>query len=123
MATFNYPALRSTADKLIQQFGMKASLVSRATGVYRDCWVVVSKFNPRDAEGRFANPVNRQVLIAAGLGGVPAAPPDAEGDTLVTYVQPPSVPPVQDEVLNFTQPVEPIKPAGIVVLYEAYTNK
>jgi hypothetical protein len=128
MATFNYPAIRSVADKLIQQFGMRASLIRG--GVYRDCWVVITDYNPKDAESQLANPTDRQVIISAGLGGVPAMPPDeSKGDQLVTYIQPVPAgspwPPLSlvNEVLPFTTPMKPISPAGIVVVYQGTVKR
>jgi len=54
---------------------------------------------------------------------VPGLPPDFNLDQLVTYKQPASTPPVQDEVLPFTQPIELISPAGIVVLYQTAVKR
>jgi len=54
---------------------------------------------------------------------VPATPPDFNLDQLVTYKQPATKPPVQDEVLPFTMPIKPIKPAGIVVVYQTAVHR
>jgi hypothetical protein len=118
---FNYIATRGTADKLIQQFGMKASLVRG--GVFRDAWICMVEYLPKDAQSQLANPTDRQVLISAGLGGVPGLAPDWTLDQLVTYVQPATVPPVQNEVLPFTMPIKPISPAGVVVLYQTTVKR
>ncbi len=121
MAAFDYPAMRSVADQLIKDFGMKASLVRG--GVFRDCWVVVTEFQPKDMDTSLANPTDRQVLISAGLGAVPTTPPNFTLDQLVTYKQPAANPPVTDEVLPFTSPLKPISPAGIVVLYQTSVKR
>lgn len=122
MALFDYIRTRATADKLIQKFGMKASL--RRAGVDRDCYVVIPEYLSRENPSQATNPTDRQVFIAAGLGAVPTTPPDNELDQLVTYVQPLGTPPVVDEILPFTAAsVKPIRPAGIVVLYESMVRR
>lgn len=115
MATFDYLASRSTADKLIKKFGMQASL-SRA-GVLRTCWVAVTKYNPRDPSAQLANPTDRNVVMSADLGDVTATPPDAEQDLLIIYAQPAANPPVIAETLRFAEPLEPVRPAGVTVVY------
>jgi hypothetical protein len=119
MSTFNYIRSRTVADKLIQKFGMAAVL--RPVGAVdasqdRSCWVVITDYNPRDQETKLANPTDRKVIMSAGLGAVPNAPPNNETDLLVTFVQPGGT--VQNEVLPFTSPVKPFSPAGVVVVYE-----
>jgi hypothetical protein len=121
-STFNYPTMRGVADKLILKFGMKASLV-RSGNAYRDCWIVITDYMPKDMQSQLTNPTDRAVLISAGLGGVPALAPDFELDQLVTYKQPVATPPVTDEVLPFTMPIKPISPAGIVVLYQTTVKR
>jgi hypothetical protein len=113
--------MRGTADGLIQKFGMKGSLVRG--GVFRDCYIVITDYMTKDQASQLTNPTDRLVLISAGLGAVPATPPDFDLDQLVTYKQPASSPPVQDEVLPFTMPVKPISPAGIVVLYQTTVRR
>ena len=73
MAPFNYPAMRSVADKLIQQFGMRASLVRG--GVYRDCWVVITDYNPKDAESQLRIPRNVRSLSLRALAASLRCPP------------------------------------------------
>lgn len=125
MAKFNYPKTRAKADALVNKFGMNAVLrrMSLAPGVTdRACVCVIPEYQTKDAASQLANPTERQVIIAAGLGDVPTTPPDNELDQLVTFVQPLGV--VEDEVLAFTKkPVKPIKPGGIVVLYEAVVQR
>lgn len=114
---FDYIKSRAVGDRLVTKFGMLAKL--RRDGVDRDCTVCFPEYLSREQRAELANPTERQVYIAAGLGGVPALPPHNELDQLVTFVQPPSKPPVIDEILPFTgMPVKPISPAGIVVLYQ-----
>lgn len=122
MAQFDYIRTRGVADKLIQKFGMKASL--RRAGIDRDCVVVIPEYLSRENPSQMTNPTDRQVFIAVGLGAVLATPPDNELDQLVTYVQPLGTPPVVDEILPFTAAsVKPIRPAGIVVLYQAMVRR
>lgn len=121
MTTFDYLETREAADELIQEFGMKASLLSN--GVYRDCWVVITEYNPVVAATQLTNPTDRVVLISAGLGDIPTSPPTFPDDVLVTYKQPASNPPVQDEVLPFTMPVKLYSPAGIPVLYQTSVKR
>lgn len=115
---FNYVRSRAMGDRLIKKFGMSAAL--RRDGVDRQCVVVMPEYMSRENPSQMTNPTDRQVFIAAGLGDVPTTPPDNEIDQLVTYVQPLGTPPVVDEVLPFTAAsVKPIRPAGIVVLWQA----
>ena len=117
--SFDYTNMRESADNLILRFGMRASL--RRGGVDRDCYVVVTEYMPKDASTALANPTDRQVLIAPGLGDVPTTPPDNELDQLVTYVQPLGT--VVDEILPFTMPVKPVRPAGVVVLFQSTVRR
>lgn len=122
MGLFDYIKARNTGDRLVKKFGMLASL--RREGVDRDCYVVVADYLSRENAAQATNPTDRQVIMAAGLGAVIAQPPDNELDQLVTYVQPPTVPPVVDEILPFTAAsVKPIRPAGITVLWQAMVRR
>lgn len=122
MAQFDYVKTRALGDRLVRKFGMLASL--RRNGIDRDCWVVMPDFLSREARAEMSNPTDRQIYIAAGLGAVPTTPPDNELDQLVTYLQPRGTPPVVDEILPFTgASVKPIKPAGIVVLWQAMVRR
>jgi hypothetical protein len=115
--TFDYQAAISDADELIQFFGMNAVL--RRTGIAdRPCRVAILSYDPRDAKTDLTNPTDRRVVMSAANPEVQATPPNNELDQLVTFVQPPANPPVEDEVLPFTCPVKPTRPAGITVLYE-----
>jgi hypothetical protein len=115
MSKFDYLGTRATADKLISKFGMKAVL-RRATDnpTDRPCMVVVVDYMARDEASALANPTDRKVIMSAV--GLDEKPPDNERDELVTFVQPGGT--VEDEVLPFTCPVNPVKPAGITVIYE-----
>lgn len=118
MAQFNYVHSRAVGDKLITKFGMKAAL--RRDGIDRVCYVCIPEYLASEKRSAMAAPTDRQVFIAAGLGDVPTTPPDNERDQLVTYVQPLGTPPVVEEILPFTgASVKPIKPAGIVVVWQA----
>lgn len=120
MSKFDYIRTRAVADGLIEKFGMKASL--RRDGVDRDCWVVLPEYMTTEKASQMANPTDRQVFISAALGDVSTTPPDNEKDQLVTYVQPLGT--VVDEILPFTgAPVKPIRPAGVIVLYQATVRR
>jgi hypothetical protein len=122
MAQFDYVCTRATGDRLVKKFGMKAAL--RRGGIDRDCYVVMPEYLSSEKPSEMTNPTDRQVYIAAGLGAVPTTPPDNEVDQLVTYVQPLGTPPVVDEILPFTAAsVKPIRPAGIVVLWQATVRR
>ena len=119
---FDYAAMAAVVDELIQEFGMEATL----TGITdptrnRPCFVAVLEYKPKDAATQLANPTDRWVLIDPLFGGVPSLPPDKEYDQLVTYKQPGGV--VIDETLPFTMPIKPLRPAGLVVLYESYVRR
>lgn len=119
--TFDYLDSRATADELIAEFGMKASLRRGATD--RVCWIAITDWMPREEATQLVNPTDRKIIISAGLGDVPGMPPDNEQDKLVTYVQPMANPPVVREVLAFICPVTPISPAGIDVAYLATVRR
>lgn len=122
MAMFDYIRSRATGDKLVKKFGMTAAL--RRGGIDRECVVCIPAYLSRENPSALANPTDRQVYIAAGLGDVLSTPPDNEADQLVTYVQPLGTPPVVDEILSFTAAsVKPIRPAGIVVVWEAMVRR
>lgn len=114
MATkFDYAGAIQDVDAIIAFFGMDAVL--RREGIDdRPCRVVIFD-NPREKASELTNPVDRQVYMSpAGLTILP----DNELDQLVTFVQPPTIPPVVKEVLPFTCKVKPTAPAGVTVLYE-----
>lgn len=121
MSTFDYDGLRDEADLLLQEFGMAAVL--RRDGVDRPCLVVIIETYPRDRANQLANPTDRRVLISAATPEVRATPPDNELDQLVTFVQPPANPPVEEKPLPFAAPVKKYAPAGVVVLYEATVRR
>ena len=124
MSGFDYIKTRATADRLIQKFGMQAVL-RRATDspTDRECWIVVESYDPADPASSLANPTDRKVYISAGLGDVPGEPPDSEQDQLITFIQPPTTPPVQNEILVFTKPIKPIEPAGVTCVYQASVRR
>jgi hypothetical protein len=113
-----YAQMLAVADQLITDYGMAASLRNNETGALRACIVAITDYMPRDAATQLANPTERTVLFAAGLGDIPNAAPDWENEQLVTYVQPPGNPPVINETLSFTMPLKLYSPGGIVVLYQ-----
>lgn len=111
-----YAEMLAVADQLIQTYGMKASLRNNSTGALRDCFVAVVDYAPRDAATQLANPTERRIIFAAGLGDIPNAQPDWENEQLVTYVQPAGM--QINETLSFKMPIKLYSPGGIVVLYE-----
>lgn len=114
-----YAEMLAIANGLIKEYGMAASLRDNSTGALRDCIIAITDYAPRDAQTLLANPTERTVLFAAGLGDIPNKAPDWENEQLVTYKQPAASPPVPNETLSFSQPVKLYSPAGIVVLYQA----
>jgi hypothetical protein len=111
-----YAEMLAVADELIADYGMPANLRNNETLVLRPCVIVVSDYMPRDAQTQLANPTERTILFAAGLGDIPNLAPDWEYEQLITYVQPGGT--VVNEVLSFTQPLKLYSPGGIVVLYQ-----
>jgi hypothetical protein len=117
----NYPALLAMCNQLIQADGQLASLVRTVNGVqtFRDCWCVETSYDPRDPMTALANPTARTFFIAAGLGGVPAMPPNNEIDQLFTYVQPitSTAGATVYEKLAFKEPAKRYAPNGSVLVW------
>lgn len=120
MATkFDYSQALIDADELVTYFGMDAVLRREtATPTDRPCRVAIISYDPHERPSALVNPVSRRVIMSAANPEVQVLPPNNELDQLVTFVQPPSNPPVENEVLPFTSPVKPTAPAGVPVLYE-----
>lgn len=117
-----YSEMANVAHELLQEFGMQASLLRN--GEYRDCYVAVIEYSPKDPATQLANPTERTVLFDPLYGAVPDTPPDNELDQLVTYIQPMATPPVINEVLPFTgAPVKLFSPAGLIILYQATVKR
>lgn len=113
---FDYEGMTQTADELIKFFGMAAVL--RREGIAdRPCTVVIFD-NPRERPSDLANPIDRKVFMSAANSAVIATPPDAEKDNLVTFVQPPTNPLVEDETLPMTCKPKKTAPAGKIVVWE-----
>ena len=111
-----YAEMLAVANGLIQEYGMVAALRDNSTGALRSCTIAITDYAPRDAQTQLANPTERTVLFAAGLGSIPNKAPDWQNEQLVTYVQPAGT--VINEILSFSQPLKLYSPAGIVVLYQ-----
>ena len=120
----NYPALLTMCNQLIQADGQLASLVRNGT-TYRDCWCVEVSYDPRDPMTSLINPTDRTFFIAAGLGGVPAMPPDNEQDQLFTYVQPitSTAGATVYERLVFKEPAKRYAPNGLVLVYSLVVKR
>lgn len=118
-AKFDYAQSITDADELIQYFGMAAVL--RRVGsspTDRPCTVVVISYDPRDKSSAMANPTDRKVIMSNADAEVQLMPPDNEQDQLVTFKQPASDPPVEDEVLPMTCKPKKTAPAGITAFWE-----
>ena len=113
-----YAEMLAVADQLITDYGMVAALKNNNTQALRECFIAITEYMPRDAQTQLANPTERTVLFAAGLGDIPNLAPDWENEQLVTYVQPPGNPPQINEILSFSMPLKLYSPGGIVVLYQ-----
>lgn len=121
---FDYLDARSTADELVQFFGMDAVLRREGSSpVDRPCRVAIVEHKPRERPTDLANPEDRYVIISAANAEVQAMPPDNEHDVLVTFVQPPTNPPVEHEILPFTSKPKVTAPAGIAVCYECTVRR
>ncbi len=118
-AKFDYVQAITDADNLIRFFGMDAVLRREGSSpIDRPCRVAIIKFNPREKPAELANPTDRKVIMSAKNSEVQLMPPDNEQDKLVTFVQPPTNPPVVDEILPLTCKPEKTAPAGVTVLWE-----
>lgn len=116
-AKFDYAQALDDADALIQFFGMNAVL--RRAGIPdRPCRVAIVEYKPREKPADLANPVDRTVFMSAANPEIIAMPPDNELDQLVTFVQPPTNPPVENKVLPMTCKPTPTAPAGVTVLWQ-----
>jgi len=120
MATkFDYDQAKTDADDLLDFFGMDAVLRRAGSSPEdRPCRVAIIEYNPREKPSDLANPTDRKVIMSAKNSEVQLTPPDNEQDQLVTFVQPPSDPPVVDEILPMTSKPKKTAPAGVTVLWE-----
>ena len=114
---FDYNQAITDADNIIQYFGMNAVL-RRAGSTDRPCRVAIIEYNPREKPSDLANPTDRKVIMSAKNPEVQLMPPDNELDQLVTFVQPPTNPPVVDEILPMTCKPKKTAPAGVTVIWE-----
>jgi hypothetical protein len=119
---FDYIQTQADADALLQEFGMAAILRRESVNpTDRPCTVCIIEYNPREKPADLANPTDRRVILSPldPTTGLPLAlPPDNELDQLVTFVQPPTSPPVVNEKLPLTCKPKPTAPAGVTVLWE-----
>lgn len=118
-AKFDYEQTLTDADDLIEYFGMEAILRRAGSSPEdRPCTVVIIEYLPREKPSDLANPTDRKVIMSAKNSEVQLMPPDNELDELVTFVQPPTNPPVVDEILPMTCKPKKTAPAGVTVLWE-----
>lgn len=116
---FDYKQAITDAHNLIEYFGMDAVLRRAGSSpVDRPCVVAIIDYNPHEKPADLANPTDRKVVMSAKTPEVQLMPPDNELDQLVTFVQPPTNPPVVNEVLPLTCKPKPTAPAGVVALWE-----
>jgi len=120
MATkFDYEQAITDADNLIQFFGMDAVLRRAGSSPEdRPCRIAIIEYTPHEKPSDLANPTDRRVIMSAKNSEVQLMPPDNEQDELVTFVQPPTNPPVVNEVLPLTCKPKQTAPAGVTVLWE-----
>lgn len=114
-----YFRFRHTAEDMISKWGMKAVL--RRVGM-ADRWVdvVITNFTPMERTGQMRNPLDRKALVSVKDLTVP---PDQERDRLVTYVQPMTNPPVEDETLKIIEPPGRINMGGEVLFWRLAVRK
>lgn len=118
-AKFDYVQAITDADDLIQYFGMDAVLRRAGSSPEdRPCRIAIIEYTPREKPSDLANPTDRKVIMSAKNSEVQLMPPDNELDQLVTFVQPPSDPPVVNQVLPLTCKPKPTAPAGVTVCWE-----
>lgn len=118
-AKFDYAGVTKDADALIDYFGMGAVLRREGSSpVDRPCTVAIINYNPREKPHDLTNPTDRSVIMSARNIEVQLMPPDNEKDQLVTFKQPPTNPPVVDEVLPMTCKPKQTAPAGRTVIWE-----
>lgn len=116
---FDYPQATKDADDLITYFGMDAVLRRKGSSPEdRPCRLVIIEYLPREKPSDLANPTDRKVILSAKNEEIRLMPPDNEQDEVVTFVQPPTNPPVIDEVLPMTCKPKKTAPAGVTVLWE-----
>lgn len=106
---FNYGKSRRTADKLINKFGAVGQIQRAPSFVGEDCVIAAVSYENRQIDGTRIRQTDRYLIIAATKpDGTLLAEPRAERDRAVvdgkTY-----------ELIN----VQPLSPAGVVVMYEA----
>lgn len=116
---FDYDQMIIDADGLIDYFGMDAVLRRAGSSPEdRPCRLVIVEYKPREKPSDLANPTDRAVIMSAKNPEVQAMPPDNEQDLLVTFVQPPTNPPVVNEILPMTCKPKVTAPAGVPVIWE-----
>lgn len=119
MAKFDYQGAIADAANLLDFFGMDAVLRRAGSSPEdRPCVVAIISYDPREKPADLANPTDRKVIMSAANSEVQLMPPDNELDQLVTFVQPPTNPPVVDEVLPLTCKPKKTAPAGVTVIWE-----
>jgi hypothetical protein len=114
--THDYTRSAAVATNMIYKWGEAASL--RRNGMAdRPCIAFIREYNAVERVGKVVDPTDRMVLVATS-SALNAAPPNRDLDRLVTYVQPPTNPPVESGQLRITAPVVPFAPNGTVLYWK-----
>ena len=114
---FSYEKTLRQVEGIVETMGMPALL---RRGVVpnvsdRPCRIFIRKYSPREMLGGLVDPMERMVIMSPrGL----KIPPDHNVDSLITFIQPMTDPPVEDENLRIIEPATKISPAGIVVAWK-----
>lgn len=116
----DYVKTRERADRAIRNQGMR-SVLRRNGQPDRPVSVVIQEYSAFERMGKNIDPIDRLCLLSA-LDPVTHEPltirPDRELDRLVTFIQPMSNPPVEDETLRFAAPPNLLNPGGVIVYFE-----
>jgi hypothetical protein len=119
---FSYEKTISQVGGIIRTMGMPAVL---RRGIVpnisdRPCRIFVRKYTVREMMGGLVDPMERFVLMSAdGL----KIPPEHSIDSIITFFQPMTEPPIEDENLRIIEPAVPIKPAGILVAWKVRVRR
>ena len=116
MSEAQYLRARKVIDRRIRLRGMRALL--RRTSGDRECWVLEAQLTA--AEKRALKNPTHHIFSVSPIGVT--VPPSKE-DSLVTFVQPESVPPVEDATYRQVAPVDPFQPGGIIIFWELQVEK
>jgi hypothetical protein len=113
VGTLDPARMQLVVDREIRRIGMSAVL-RREGAADRQIWMYFGQWSPAELMGRLIEPLDRVAVVSAvGL----TDPPTHTKDRLITFVQPPSFTPVEDENLRILSPPIRIDPAGVVIAW------